>query len=410
MNLKIKMPYEVQIALNMLNSNGFEAFIVGGCVRDALLNIIPSDWDITTSANPSEIKFCFKKYKTLDIGLKHGTVTVVINHMSLEITTYRIDGKYTDNRRPDTVIFTDKLSMDLKRRDVTVNSLAYNSDGLVDLFGGINDIKNKTIRCVGEPDERFTEDGLRILRALRFASVLDFNIHEKTSKSIHKNKRLLNNISFERINNEFNKLVLGRNFYNVMLEFKDVIEVLIPEIKKISCENWEKKLYSMSLVSNDVIEKFAAFFYKINDVEKILFRLKNSNETIKNVALLTSNLDEEILPDVVNVKKWLNKIGCDNFKKLVHVKIAIFKSFNSEDNLELENLNQLKLLANEVVEENQCYSLKTLAISGKDIIDAGITEGKQIGEILNEVLLKVIEGKLLNQKSVLIDYIKFYKK
>ncbi|MFA9424196.1 MAG: CCA tRNA nucleotidyltransferase, partial [Sedimentibacter sp.] len=238
MNIEINMPNEVKKALNILNSNGFEAYIVGGCVRDAILGSIPSDWDITTSARPNEICNCFHDYRTIETGIKHGTVTILINHMQLEITTYRIDGKYSDNRRPDSVLYTDEISMDLRRRDFTVNALAYNDNGIVDLFGGRDDIGEKTIKCVGRPDERFKEDGLRILRALRFASVLNFKIEGNTSISIHENKKLLNNISFERINNEFCKLVLGSNFYDVMVEYKDVIEIFIPEVRKLSGEIW----------------------------------------------------------------------------------------------------------------------------------------------------------------------------
>ena len=410
MNIEINMPREVEKALDILNSNGFEAYIVGGCVRDAILGAVPSDWDITTSAKPDEISFCFQDYRTIETGLKHGTVTVVINRMQLEITTYRIDGKYSDNRRPDTVLYTDKLFMDLKRRDFTVNALAYNHDGIVDLFGGINDVEKRTIKCVGDPDERFKEDGLRILRALRFASVLDFNIEENTSKSIYENKNLLMNISCERINSEFCKLVSGSNFNKIMLEYKDVIEVFIPEIKKFSKETWKQKINSMAVVPNDLILKFSLLFHKIDDVENILIRLKNDNATIKNVKLLVLNIDGEIIPTPVNVKKWLNKIGYDNLNQLLSVKKAVVKSFDASNETELENLKKAELLMNEAVEQRQCFSLKTLAINGKDLLEAGMVEGEQLGVILNEILDKVIEEKLVNQKSVLIDYIKFYKK
>ena len=410
MNIEINMPREVEKALDILNSNGFEAYIVGGCVRDAILGAVPSDWDITTSAKPDEISFCFQDYRTIETGLKHGTVTVVINRMQLEITTYRIDGKYSDNRRPDTVLYTDKLFMDLKRRDFTVNALAYNHDGIVDLFGGINDVEKRTIKCVGDPDERFKEDGLRILRALRFASVLDFNIEENTSKSIYENKNLLMNISCERINSEFCKLVSGSNFNKIMLEYKDVIEVFIPEIKKFSKEIWKQKINSMAVVPNDLILKFSLLFHKIDDVENILIRLKNDNATIKNVKLLVLNIDGEIIPTPINVKKWLNKIGYDNLNQLLCVKKAVVKSFDASNETELENLKRAELLMDEAVEQGQCFSLKTLAINGKDLLDAGMVEGEQLGVILNEILDKVIEGKLENQKSILIDYIKFYKK
>jgi len=410
MNIKINMPNEVEKALNILNSNGFEAYIVGGCVRDAVLDAVPSDWDITTSAKPSEISRCFEDYRTIETGMKHGTLTVVIDHMHLEITTYRIDGKYSDNRRPDSVIFTDKLLMDLKRRDFTINALAYNKDGIVDMFGGISDIRKKTVRCVGVPDERFKEDGLRILRALRFASVMNFNVEENTSKSIHYNKNLLNNISFERINSEFCKIVSGINFYKILMEYKDVIEVFLPEARKINEEIWTNKLNSMVMVPNDLILKLSLLLHNVDDAGSVLSRLKNENDIINSVKLLTSSIDEEMLPTSVNIKKWLNKIGHENLKNLLNVKKAYSKSFAAGSEIEIENLNKAELLMNEAVEKNQCFSLKTLAVNGKDLIEAGVVEGEQLGAILNEILNKVIEEKLKNNKEVLIDYIKFYKK
>ncbi|MGB4439842.1 MAG: CCA tRNA nucleotidyltransferase [Sedimentibacter sp.] len=410
MNIEINMPNEVEEALNILNSNGFEAYIVGGCVRDSILGAVPSDWDITTSAKPDEISCCFKEYRTIDTGLKHGTVTVVINHMQLEITTYRIDGKYSDNRRPDTVLFTNKISMDLMRRDFTVNALAYNNGGIVDLFGGISDIANKIIRCVGNPDERFNEDGLRILRAIRFASVLGFNIEENTSKSIHENKNLLKNISLERINNEFCKLLMGKNFNKIMVEYKDAIEVFLPETSKLSKEVWNYKLNAMAFAPDDLNNQLAVLLHQVDEVENILIRLKNDNATIKKVKLLTSNIDEKILPNTITVKKWLNKIGQENLKQLLDVKKAVLKSFDAANKIEMENLLKIEILMNDVVVNNQCYSLKTLAVNGQDLIEAGVAEGKQIGVILNEVLNKVIEEKLENQKSILINHIKFYGK
>ena len=269
MRFYISMPGEVTTALNILNNNGFEAYIVGGCVRDSLLGVAPKDWDITTSAKPEEIIKCFKRYRTINTGLKHGTVTVVINRKQLEVTTYRIDGRYTDNRHPDSVLFTEKISHDLKRRDFTVNSLAYNQQGLIDLFGGAEDIKNKVIKCVGEPNERFNEDGLRILRALRFASVLDFDIDENTSFSIHRNKELLSNISKERISSEFSMLVTGVNYYNIMKGYRDVIEVFIPQVGKISEEDWDNILNSMNFAYG-VTLRLALILYKTGNSENIL--------------------------------------------------------------------------------------------------------------------------------------------
>ncbi len=399
MDIEIKMPEEAERALMILKSFGHEAYVVGGCVRDAILGSVPSDWDITTSALPDEILSCFIGYRTIDTGLKHGTVTVVINKMNIEITTYRIDGKYSDNRRPDEVTFTDKVSMDLMRRDFTMNSLAYNKEGIVDLFGGIEDIKNKTVKCVGVPDERFQEDGLRILRAMRFAAVLGFAVEEKTRKSIHKNKSLLQNISYERINSEFNKTIRGINCREILSEYKDVVEVFIPEISELMDEMWIDRLNSASLVDN-IILKLSLLFYGM-DAEQILRRMKSDNDTIKVVKLLTLNMNGEIDPEHKSVKRWLNKLGLENLKLLIHLKTASLKYSEAE----IKDLRKAEALMDTIVKENQCYSLSTLAVKGTDLVAAGIPKGPRVGGILNEMLKKVMDDELENKKEDLLDYV-----
>ena len=393
----INLPDEVKKTLNILTNNGFEAYTVGGCVRDSIMGKSPSDWDITTSATPDEISSCFRGYRLIETGIKHGTITVIINKMQIEITTYRIDGKYSDNRRPDDVLFTDNIEFDLKRRDFTINALAYNGNEIIDLFGGIDDIDNKTIKCVGDPDERFNEDGLRILRALRFASVLNFRTEKNTSESINKNKYLLNNISMERINTEFNKLLMGDNFHRTILEYRDVIEVFIPELSKISLEELKYRLNAMSSL-NSLIFRLSVLLYKIEGPGSILMRLKYDNATIKSVKLLTSNIDGKIYPEFVNVKKWLYSINYVNLYNFIQIKKALFES-------EYEELLKVEKIMNEIIETNQCYSLKTLAINGQDLIALGIPKGRNIGEVLNEVLNKVIEGELENNKDSLHNYI-----
>lgn len=399
MDIEIKMPEEAERALMILKSCGHEAYVVGGCVRDAILGSVPSDWDITTSALPDEISFCFKNYKTINTGLKHGTVTVVINKMHLEVTTYRIDGKYSDNRRPDEVKFTDKVAMDLKRRDFTMNALAYNKEGIVDLFEGIEDIKNMTVRCVGVPDERFQEDGLRILRAIRFASVLGFDVEEDTRKSIHKNKNLLQNISFERINSEFIKLLTGINYSKILSEYKDVVEVFIPEVSMLSDELWIERLNSSSHVDN-IILKLSLLFYGM-DTEQILRRMKSDNDTIKMVKLLTLNMDGEIVPEQRSVKRWLNKMGYDNLKLLIHLKDASLKFSETE----IKSLRKAEVIMDTIIKENQCYSLNHLAIKGTDLLAEGIPKGPKMGELLNDLLEKVMDGELENKKDDLIGYV-----
>lgn len=408
MNININIPKEVEIALKILNKNNFEAYIVGGCVRDSLLGVAPKDWDITTSAKPDEIFTCFQGYRTINTGLKHGTVTVLVNRVPLEITTYRIDGKYTDNRRPDTVTFTKDLSNDLRRRDFTINALAYNENGIVDLFGGIADIESKIVKCVGEPDERFSEDGLRILRALRFASVLEFKIDNNTLLSIFNNKMLLNNISKERISNEFSKLIMGKNFLAVMFEYKDIIEVFIPEVSDYKEEAWGNILNSMSN-ADDLPLRLALLLHNTKDSDSILKNLKYDGSTIKAVKTIVLNKDINIIPDKINIKKQLNLVGYEAYVNLLKFKNAIYKTKESICKQELENIRNVAKILNQIIIQNECYNLKQLSINGEDLISLGFAKGAILGSILNEILNLVIEEKLENKKNVLIDYVKKYK-
>lgn len=408
MIINMKIPQEVETALNILNKNNFEAYIVGGCVRDSLLGVAPKDWDITTSAKPDEIIQCFRGYRTINTGLKHGTVTVLVNRRPIEITTYRIDGKYSDNRRPDTVTFTDDLSYDLKRRDFTINALAYNKNGIVDLFEGIKDIKNKIIKCVGEPDERFNEDGLRILRALRFACVLQFNIHDNTSLSIHRNKMLLTNISKERICIEFSKLIMGKNFFTIMKDYKEIIEVFIPEVKAYNKDTWEHILNSMNN-ADDLPLRLSLLLHNTNDSEKILKNLKYDGSTIKAVKAIVLNKDLNIIPDKINIKKQLNIVGYESYVNLLKFKNAIYKTKEKTYKQELKNIKNATTILNQIRMHNECYNLKQLEINGEDLIETGFSKGVILGSILNEILNMVIEEKLENKKSILIDYAKKYK-
>lgn len=395
--MKIIIPGEVVTALDILQNNGFEAYIVGGCVRDSIMGKKPSDWDIATSARPEEILECFNNYRTIETGLKHGTVTVIVKKMQIEITTYRIDGEYSDRRRPDKVTFTNNIDLDLQRRDFTINALAYNQNGIIDIFGGLHDIKNKIVKCVGHPDDRFNEDGLRILRALRFASVLNFSIDDQTSDSIFKNKALLHDISTERINMEFNKLIMGINYQNIIFNYRDIIEVFLPEIKGLSYEELRYRLNSMKEL-NSLTMRLAVLLQGLGPTDKILMNLKYDNKTVKTVKILTENINEKIYPDPVNIKRWLNKINSENLVNLIKIKKAMF------DN-EYEELAKSQVIMKEILASNQCYNLRTLAINGQDLLDAGMPKGKRIGMILNKVLNEVIEGKLENKKDILLNYV-----
>jgi tRNA nucleotidyltransferase (CCA-adding enzyme) len=409
MNTNINIPREVETALNILNNNNYQAYVVGGCVRDSLLDVVPNDWDITTSAKPEDINKCFDGYRTINTGLKHGTITVLINGMSLEITTFRVDGKYSDNRRPDSVLFTNDVSNDLKRRDFTINSLAYNKNGIVDLFGGISDIYNKVIKCVGEPDERFNEDGLRILRAMRFSSVLDFKIDEKTSISIIKNKQLLKNISKERISAEFSKLVKGKNYFKVMMEYKEVIEEFIPEIKSLGNTEWENILISMTY-ADDLVLKLCLLLNETNNAESILKNLKYDGTTIRDVKLIVSYKDEKILDNKIIIKKQLKILGYEYYVNLLKFKHALLHSQSIRYEQELKRIESTQIILNQIIMNNECYNLKMLEVNGEDLIRVGFSKGIYLGLILDELLDLVIEEKLENKKEILINYVKKYRK
>ena len=257
-------------ALNMLHNNGYEAYLVGGCIRDLVMDIVPKDWDITTNALPDDIINSFIEYKVLPTGIKHGTVTVIINDLPIEITTYRTEGQYTDGRRPDNVKFVSDLKEDLSRRDFTINALAYDGLNLIDFFNAREDINNKLIRSIGDPNKRFNEDALRILRALRFSSVLGFNIDQLTKKAIFHNKALLNRISSERISSEFNKILTGENASKILEEYKGIIAVFIPEIEQTfsfkqnspyhDLDVWQHTLKAIKHSEADLIVRLTLFF------------------------------------------------------------------------------------------------------------------------------------------------------
>lgn len=436
----MKINKDIQFIFNKLNNNGFSAYLVGGCVRDFLMNKKPHDYDICTDAKPEEIIKIFKNNHLLLHGMKHGTVTIVLNKNCYEITTYRIDGEYKDNRRPEEVFFTNNLQLDLARRDFTINALAYNNK-VVDYFNGFSDIENKTIRCVGNPEERFNEDALRILRALRFSSVLDFEIEEETKKAIFKLYYNLQNISFERINAEFSKLLLGKRCVQVLREFKEIFFFIIPELKK--CDNfnqnnkyhiydvWEHTLHVIENTPNDLILRLTALFHDVGKpdtyelgednqghfythpiksveiTEQVLVRLRYSNQIKDNVLQL---IKEHSLTFDVS-KKFLRKcfvrIGEENTKKLLIFRKAdiIGQRGREEAKERLAKVDKILDLLNVVLEENNCFKITDLTISGKDLIALGIPQGKVIGEILNDIFTEVINGSLKNEKEILQQYI-----
>ncbi len=440
MKKKVFLPDEVRSALDIIHKNGFEGYIVGGCVRDSLMGISPKDYDITTSALPEQTKQIFHEYRVLETGIKHGTVTVLINNYPLEITTYRIDAEYKDNRHPEFVTFTTKLEEDTARRDFTMNSIAYNDEnGIVDFHGGENDINNKIIRCVGDPDKRFNEDALRIMRAIRFSSVLGFQIENHTKEAIFKNKELLRNISAERIASELIKTLCGNNVFNVLIEYIDVLGEVIPELlpmKGFEQNNihhiydvWEHTAKAVESIEPSPILRLSALFHDIGKpdsyIEKkgmghfyghanvsceitknILDRLKLDNYTKDTVTQIVKLHDFPIKDDRFAIKKFLNRYSPELFFMLLKMKRADDLAKNPIVFERLPTFDKIEQIGTEIIEEQACFSLKDLAVNGNDLIAEGFFPGKELGIILNQLLEEVIAEHLPNEKQQLLDYAK----
>ena len=435
--MRIELPQKVSIIINRLQQHGYDAYAVGGCVRDSVLGRNPDDWDITTNAMPDEVKKIF--FRTIDTGIAHGTVTVMLEHEGFEVTTYRIDGEYEDNRHPKSVSFTRNLIEDLKRRDFTVNAMAYNdSRGIVDEFNGMDDLKDKTIRCVGNPGDRFSEDALRILRAVRFSAQLNFRIEEETQRAIHKLAPSLKNISAERIQVELVKLIVSnhperlRQAYemgitNVILEEFDCMMVCEQNNPHHLYTVGEHTLKAVAHIENNKALRLAMLFHDIakpatkttddqgidhfyghpiKSVEMtkvILKRLKFDNDTINKVCILIAYHDVDIENDKKSVRRMINKVSEENFLDLLKVKKAdILAQSNYKREEKLHNINTVEKLFHEILKDKECVSLKDLAVSGQDLIDNGIKPGKQMGVILNTLLDEVIEEPKLNNYLHLI--------
>lgn len=435
--MTMDMPKNVDTAINLLQSAGFEAYAVGGCVRDSLLGKTPNDWDITTSAKPENMKSVFADFHCIDTGIKHGTVTVVIDGEPLEITTFRLDGEYEDNRHPKSVTFTSNLGADLGRRDFTVNAMAYSKmTGTVDLFGGQNDLKNKIIRCVGDPDRRFNEDALRILRALRFASALDFEIEEKTAQSLLKNCALLGNISEERIAKELLKLVCGKGAKRILTGFAPVLFEILPELQpmyKNSHDNphhcydiYEHTLIAVESIDPEPTLRFAmllhdcgkpavkkfdengvAHFYGHQRISaeisaQILARLKVSNKFRDEILFLVSNHDRwELYENTEKMPRYLSKFGLDGVLKLLKVMRADVLAQSPEYRYRLDQIADAEEIAKNLAAQKPCLSLSELQINGRTLMDIGIPQGRKLGAVLAQLLDEVIDGVTKNTQEAL---------
>ncbi len=392
------LPQDVLFIMDMLAKKGFESFVVGGCVRDYIMSDKAKDFDITTDALPIDIKSIFSH--TIDTGIKHGTVTVVLNKKNYEITTYRIDGKYKDNRHPESVHFTKKIEEDLSRRDFTINAIAYSpKKGYVDPFLGLQDIKRGLIKGVLVPDTRFKEDALRMMRAVRFASQLDFDIEDATMLAIKENAHLVKNISAERIREEFLKLINSdyiEKFF--VLKESGLLQHILPEFniifndynKNIKILKFLKKEYRLSFLLTNILKESA-----IN----ILKRLKFDNKTINENKIILSNFNNSFINTMQETRKNMSKIKPCILKKILHIKVAIYKCM---DNTQYKQLEDILCKIDYVLQKNECYTLKDLAINGNDLKNNGIKDGIQIGEILNKCLNIVLNEPEKNLKHILI--------
>ena len=393
----IDLPKNVENIIGSLEEHGFEGFAVGGCVRDSLLKKTPTDWDITTDALPEDMKKIFKK--TFDTGIAHGTVTVLMDGVGYELTTYRIDGNYSDGRHPDSVSFSKNLSEDLCRRDFTVNAMAYSHNkGIVDLFGGRKDLQNGIIRAVGDAKKRFDEDALRMLRAVRFAAQLGFKIDDDTFEAIKEKAKLLSKVSKERIFVELNKSLNGDFAQNIKMVYTSGLYRYIgKEFAKL-----DENIYDFypRKFPNKKHMYWAAFLENIENAEavkKILFELKSDNATRNNTYLLVKELKNPLPSSDEDIRWSLHRIGAYLFCDYIEILKSDKKNVDILDKIDtIENRYSL------ILKENHAYEISMLDITGKDLMDIGISKGPKIGEVLEFLLKKVIENPLNNEKSSLL--------
>lgn len=438
--INVEVPAPVNYIIQELEKCGHEVYMVGGCVRDSVLGRKPHDYDICTSATPDEILKAFSDEEIIPTGLQHGTVTILINKEPFEVTTYRIDGNYSDNRRPDNVTFTKNLVEDLRRRDFTINAMAYNPRiGLIDPFNGLEDIKEEKIRCVGSAKDRFGEDTLRILRAIRFASQFGFVIEPDTDWEIHQQHKKLENISVERINSEFCKIVSSDSFCVQLLLYKDVFSLFIPELKSMFDFQQNNPYHAYDVFghtvhtikqcnSDDLVVKLAVFFHDFGKphsyqdgedgirhfkghgkvsaeiTDSIMKRLRFDNETRNNVVELVYYHDATFEVGKKYVKRWLNKIGEKQFRRLLEVRRADIKGQKTDyEKSRIEKVDNIEKNLEEILAEKSCFSLKDLTVNGNDVKEVmKLKEGKDIGYWLNEILKRVIDGELENNRDDLV--------
>lgn len=404
--VRIALPKDVKHIIGVLMENGYEAYAVGGCVRDSILGRVPGDWDITTSALPMQVKGLFRR--TVDTGIQHGTVTVMLGRNGYEVTTYRIDGRYEDSRHPESVEFTPKLEEDLKRRDFTINAMAYNDEnGIVDIFDGVGDLQRKIIRCVGNAHDRFDEDALRILRAVRFSAQLGFGIEENTARAAKELAVNLKRISSERIHTEFNKMLKSPHpDYFSVADAIGIMEIVLPEYHVMSAED---KAFVGALAREcacQLPERYAAMLFMsggyseedpADTAKRVLKRLKLDNDTINTASMLLRFGMLEITDDESRIRHIIYETGDKNILRILDFRAAYEKCIGND----IADVRRMYDICNMIFERGDCVSLKNLAITGRELIAMGVPAGRQMGEILNSLLMLVLDNPQLNDREQL---------
>lgn len=432
MSVCINVPAHAKVVLDLLESAGFEAYVVGGCVRDSLMGLNPLDWDVCTSASPKEALRVFTKYHCIKTGLQHGTITVMVDKQPVEVTTYRLDGTYSDNRHPDAVCFVSDLREDLARRDFTINAMAYSpTRGLVDCFNGQEDLAAKLIRCVGVATERFEEDGLRIMRALRFASRFGFSLDAETTEAIRSRRDLLNNVSVERIFKELRGVLVGAGARSMMMYFPEVFRVILPELSPmIDFEPhnkhhvyalWEHSAHAVAAIGADDVLRLAALFHDCGKpathqvavnyegsyighsregaliAKSALHRLKSDNATMESVCTLVAEHMMVLPTRRAGMRHLIGRLGLDTLKQLFLLKRATLKAQRSSTYADrLQEIINAEELMEEVLALPACYTVKDLAITGNDLIALGMSPGPEMKNLLESILSKVQDEAISN--------------
>ena len=433
------IPSGAKYILQTLAGAGYEAYLVGGCVRDLLRGASPHDWDICTSARPEESKACFAGRRVLETGMRHGSITVPVDGRSYEITTYRAEGPYSDSRRPDYVRFVSSLEADLARRDFTMNAIAMGLDsGLQDPFNGRKDIENGVIRCVGQPDRRFREDGLRIMRALRFAAVLGFEIEAQTARAIHESRATLGRVAAERINAELRGLLAGQHVGDILRQYPDVLCQFWPPLTPPAApgqdnprpcrDEWEHTVQAVNAAPPCVELRLALLLHDIGKsackpadkseigrlhgrpdaqlADQMLRALKFDHKTRDRVAALIECYDERLPPQGPAIRRLLSRLGAERFFQLLEVRRAdILARACGHTDIRLMELDEIKRIAEEAVAQGQCLTLRDLAVNGRDVIAAGVAPGPAVGRVLKGLLEQVLNGDAPNEREALLELI-----